>query len=108
MPRVSKATLEQEFCKLCWWLLERKIAYYRPEAVHESRWDDVITPDDIYDVQEIRYLTLARALGRTNTLVHKGYPGFEDMLEPPHDPMMEIDTARPSVQLAMAKLRKPK
>lgn len=98
----------EEHVRLSWWLIERKVAYYKPESVHPSRLDDVITPDDEYDIAEIRYLTLARALGRNNTLVHKGSPGFEDMLVPPHDPMMEIDENRPSVQLALAKLRMAK
>ncbi len=49
---------EREFAKLCWWLLERKVAYYKPELVHESWLEKVTCHDDDYDAGERRYLTL--------------------------------------------------
>lgn len=104
MPAARLTKDEKEHIKLSWWLLERKIAYYRPEAVHENWGDKYISPDDEYDEAEVRYLTLCRKLGRRNTLVHKGWPGFADMLLPPNTPMMEIDETRPSVKLVLAKL----
>jgi hypothetical protein len=82
------AKKEREFVKLCWWLIERKVAYYRPEAVHAS-WKPLLEcSDDDYDAAEQRYLTLCRELERDNTIVHKGYPGFEDV---PGAGMMEVD-----------------
>lgn len=92
---------EREHAKLCWWLIERKVAYYKPELVHISWRDKVTTSDDEYDAAEQRYLTLCRELGRDNTIVHKGYPGFEDV---PGEGMMEADMSRPSVQLVVHKL----
>jgi hypothetical protein len=98
-PRLSKK--EREFCQLCWWLIERKVAYYKPEAIHSSRHGDYVVSDEDYDAAEVRYLTLCRELGHENTIVHKGWPGFEDV---PGAGMMEIDDTRPSVQLVLAKL----
>ncbi len=97
--RLSKK--EREFAQLCWWLLERKIAYYKPEGVHESWGNTFTADDDTYDAAEQRYLTLCRELGRENTIVHKGYPGFEDV---PGSGMMEVDESRPSVQRVIYKL----
>lgn len=95
-------TSEQEFVALSWRLIEWKVAYYKPEAVHSSRYGDYTVSDDAYDAAEVRYLTLCRELGKPNTIVHKGWPGFEDLIGP--HTMMEVDTSRPSVQLVMAKL----
>jgi hypothetical protein len=97
----SQKALQSEYTALCWWLIERKVAYYMPEAVHSTRMKDMVVSDDIYDQQEKRYLTLCRELGRNNTIVHKGHPGFEDV---PGDGMMEVDVERPSVQLVLKKL----
>lgn len=94
----------EEHVQLSWWLIERKVAYYKPEAVHSSRAVDYEATDAEYDAAELRYLTLCRHLGHTNTIVHKGYPGFEGMTLPPNNPMMEIDITRPSVQLVLSKL----
>jgi hypothetical protein len=94
-----------EHTKLCWKLIEWKVAYYKPEYVHSSRRKDVEVPDDIYDEAEQRYLTLCRELHKPNTIVHKGHPGFEDV---PGDGMMEVDLARPSVQLVLHKLASKK
>jgi hypothetical protein len=92
---------EREFVKLCWWLIERKVAYYRPEAVHAS-WKPILEcSDDDYDAAEQRYLTLCRELERDNTIVHKGYPGFEDV---PGAGMMEVDETRQSVKVVIGKL----
>lgn len=99
---------EREFAKLCWWLIERKVAYYKPELVHESWRDKVTTHDDDYDAAEQRYLMLVRELlaeGKDwarNTIVHKRYPGFEDIDFT--DAMMEVDVKRPSVQRVIYKL----
>lgn len=105
---MKKSTPKQEHVKLCWKLIAYKVAYYQPESVHEQRKADYEIDDHTYDAYELRYLTLCRELGEQNTLVHKSYPGFEDMLTRPHDPMMEIDISRPSVQLVMMKLQSPK
>jgi hypothetical protein len=94
-----------EHITLGWWLLERKVAYYMPEAVHTSWGDRFVTPDDLYDQQEKRYLELCREHGKENTIVHKGYPGFEDV---PGSGMMEVDVTRPSVQLVLKKLGSPR
>ena len=93
---------EREFVRLGWWLIERKVAYYKPELVHESWLEKVTCHDDDYDAGERRYLTLCRELGRLNTIVHKKYPGFED-LDFSHA-MMEVDVSRPSVQLVIYRL----
>lgn len=118
MPRISKD--EKELCQLGWWLIERKVAYYKPEAVHTTRTNDYVVSDEEYDAAEERHLKLIRKLQLKNdkkppyegfvgpyplnSVVHKGWPGFEDMLEPPNRPMMEIDDTRPSVQLVLKKL----
>lgn len=73
-----------------------------PECVAESRRPDYVIDDDTYDAHELRYLTLCRKLGRPNSVVHKTYPGFEDVDY--STAMMEVDVTRPSVQLVMAKL----
>lgn len=113
--------LKKEFCALGWKLIEWKVAYYRPEAVHESRRADYEVSDETYDAAEVRYLTLCRKLQEVNakdplyadcgpyplnSVVHKGWPGFEDLVGP--HTMMEVDEDRPSVQLVMAKLGSPK
>jgi hypothetical protein len=99
MPRSSAS--QREHTALCWWLIERKVAYYMPEAVHTSWGAHFVVADDLYDQAEKRYLTLCRELGHRNTIVHKGHPGFEDV---PGDGMMEVDDTRPSVQLVLRKL----
>lgn len=115
MPSSSNAD-QEEHTRLSWRLIEWKVAYYRPESVHFSRRKDYEVSDDDYDAAEVRYLTLCRKLGLPNTLVHKGWPGFEDMYGThgtypggkPMRPMMEVDEDRPSVKLVMAKLSSPK
>lgn len=92
---------QKELNALSWWLIERKVAYYRPEAIHTTRMKDFVVTDDEYDAAEVRYLTLCRKLKQENTIVHKGWPGFEDV---PGPGMMEIDDTRPSVQLVLKKL----
>jgi hypothetical protein len=115
---------EKELCALGWKLIELKVAYYKPEVVHESRVKELTLSDDIYDAMEIRYLELIRKLRPKyakkwkdtpgmgvyplNSVVHKGYPGYEDMIQAPNTPMMEVDVKRPSVQLVMSKLSQPK
>jgi hypothetical protein len=99
---------EYEHLTLTWKLIEWKVAYYKPEAIHSSRLGDFEVSDEVYDAAELRYLTLCRKLGKRNTIVHKGWPGFQDLLGPPNTPMMEVDTDRPSVQLVLAKLGSPK
>jgi hypothetical protein len=105
MPSSSKD--EQEFRELGWRLIEWKVSYYKPEVVHPTRSKDCVVTDEVYDAAEVRYLTLCRKLNQLNTIVHKGWPGFEDLTEAGHA-MMEGDETRPSVQLVMAKLGSPK
>jgi hypothetical protein len=111
---------EKEFVALGWRLIELKVAYYMPEAVHESRRAANEVNDDDFDAMEIRYLELIRLLRPKyakkwkdipgmgvyplNSVVHKGYPGYEDLIEAPNAPMIEVDVKRPSVQLVIAKL----
>ncbi len=106
MPRLSKDA--REFNALSWRLIEWKVAYYLPERVHVS-WGEAFTvSDEEYDRAEVRYLTLCRKLQRPNTVVHKEWPGFEDIsLE---HAMTEVDETRPSVQLVITKLsnRRPR
>jgi hypothetical protein len=96
-------TKDGEHTRLGWRLIEWKVAYYLPEYVHKTRRDSVTVSDDEYDAAEVRYLTLCRELGKTNTVVHKVYPGFEDLA----GGMMEVDKERPSVQLVLRKLNSP-
>ena len=99
-------TEEQEHARLSWQIIEWKVAYYLPERVHPQRREDYEVSDDDYDAAEVRYLTLCRVLGHRNSVVHKKWPGFEDV-----DctyAMMEVDETRPSVQLVVAKLGSPK
>jgi hypothetical protein len=104
-PSCGTSPSEDEFVALCWKLIEWKVAYYRPEFVHRSRRKELVIDDETYDAHEQRYLTLCRELGKPNTIVHKGYPGFDDIEGPG---MMEVDMTRPSVQLVLRKLSSPK
>lgn len=97
--------LREEHVALSWRLIEWKVSYYLPDRVHPSRRKDYEIPDDEYDANEQRYLTLCRTLGIPNTIVHKSYPGFGDVAG---DGMMEVDESRPSIQLVLSKLGSPK
>lgn len=91
--------------ELGWKIIEWKVAYYKPEAVHKTRQADCELHDDLYDQYEQEYLRLCLKLGRDNTVVHKSY---ESIGEVPGDGMFEIEEARPSVKLVLAKLGSPK
>ncbi len=99
---MRRTKVEKEFCELGWRLIELKVAYYKPELVHESWLEKVTVSDDDYDAMEQRYLELCRKLSRRNTVVHKKYPGFDDVDYT--DAMMEVDTSRQSVQLVIYRL----
>ena len=103
---VANVTAEQEHTNLGWRIIEWKVAYYLPDRVHPSRRQDLEVSDDFYDEAEKRYLTLCRELGSRNSVVHKDWPGFEDVGT--EHAMMEVDEDRPSVQLVISKLRTPK
>jgi hypothetical protein len=119
---LSSSAEEQEFTALGWRLIEWKVAYYKPEYVHSSRFKDYDVTDEVYDAAEVRYLTLVRILREqraadpffadcphplvTNTIVHKKWPGFDDVGY--EHAMMEVDMTRPSVQLVVSKLSSPK
>lgn len=103
---VAQTTEEQERTQLGWRIIEWKVAYYKPECAHPQRRKDYEISDDDYDAAEVRYLTLCRVLGKRNSVVHKKWPGFEDV--DCTEAMMEADETRPSVQLVMAKLGSPK
>jgi hypothetical protein len=92
----------KEHAALSWKLIEWKVAYYKPEAVHPSRRKDYVIDDETYDAHERRYMTLCRKLGLPNTVVHKQYPEFP--VEPQDRPMMEVDVERNSVKLVLNKL----
>jgi hypothetical protein len=120
LPSASRE--EKEFAALSWKLIEWKVAYYFPEKVHKTWRKDCEVSDETYDAAEVRYLTLVRKLREQraadplyadcepplaiNTIVHKGWPGFEDIGT--EHAMVEVDETRPSVQLVMAKLGSPK
>lgn len=92
---------ERRHVELSWRLIEYKAMYYAPELVHASWHDHLTVSDELYDGLEVRYLGLCRETGRPNTIVHKAYPGYDDV---PGDGMMEIDRDRPSVRLVLRKL----
>lgn len=113
---VRRSKDEKEFCYLGWRIIELKVAYYKPEVVHLSWKDKVTVDDETYDAMELRYLELCMKLRAKhakenpgdppypwNTVVHKGWPGYEELCNEGHA-MMEVDESRPSVQLVMAKL----
>lgn len=97
---------EKEHTALSWWIIERKVAYYKPEHVHPSHGDTYTTSDDEYDAAEVRYLELCRKLKLPNSVVHKPWTGFEELVT--EHSMMEVDETRPSVQLVIKKLSSPK
>lgn len=99
-------TEAEEFVQLSWKIIEWKVAYYKPEHVHPSRRKDYEVSDEVYDEAEVRYLTLCRKLDHLNTVVHKGWPGFEDLVGP--HTMVEVDEDRYSVRLVISKLSSPK
>jgi hypothetical protein len=105
MPSSSSADRE-EFVALSWRLIEWKVAYYKGDLVNPARRKDYEVSDDEYDAAEVRYLTLCRQLKMPNTIVHKGWPGFEDVGY--EHAMMEVDEDRPSVRLVISKLSSPK
>ena len=89
-----------EYTELGWRLIEHKLMYYYPELIDEDYHKGLTIPDDEYDDLEIRYLTLCKKFGFNNTVVHKGYTGFEDVKG---DGMMEVDLKRPIVHLILRK-----
>lgn len=92
----------KRYVQIGWQIIEYKVAYYMPERVAETKRERYTISDALYDELEIEYLTLCKKLGKPNTLVHKTYPGFEDVDH--SKAMMEIDIERPSVQLVLEKL----
>lgn len=96
----------EEFVALSWRLIEWKVAYYKGDLVNPARRKDYEVSDDEYDAAEVRYLTLCRELMMPNTIVHKAWPGFNDVGY--EHAMMEVDESRPSVQLVISKLSSPK
>jgi hypothetical protein len=104
MRRLSAAAKRR--LELGWRIIEWKLMYYHPEKVHPSRRADYTISDEAYDEAEREYLTLCLKLKKINSVVHKTYPGFEKV---DHSyAMMEVDLSRPSVQLVLRKLGKPK
>lgn len=102
----SKAASTGEHVTLGWKIIAWKVAYYAPERVHPTRRKDYEIDDEAYDKAEVRYLELCRALGLPNTVVHKGWPGYEDLVT--EQTMVELDYERPSVRLVLSKLASPK
>ena len=93
---VERKEQVDQYNDLIWKIIEAKILYYQPDADWTEGFADGKMPTDAqYDELEKQYLTLCRELGEENSLVHKGYPGFEDI---PGDGMMEIDWEDPDVQ----------
>ncbi len=85
-----------DYNSLIWKIIEAKILYYQPDVEWKGGFVDSKMPTDAeYDMLEQSYLTLCRELEEENTLVHKTYPGFEDVVG---DGMMEIDWDDPDVK----------
>lgn len=95
---------ETELAHLSWRIIEWKVQYYRPDLVHESWGNEFIIDDATYDAHELRYLELCRITKSPNTLVHKGYPGYDDYA----NAMLELDMERPSVQRVIKYMSNPK
>lgn len=77
------------FSDLSWKIIEAKILYYQPDTSWDKSFiEQKMLTDAQYDEIEKQYLTTCRELGEENDLVHKSYPGFEDV---PGDGMMEVD-----------------
>jgi len=91
----------KRFIKLGWKLIEAKIMYYQPPPELASYVEDNMPTDEEYDKMEQEYLQLCIDLDEENTVVHKDYSGFENVRG---DGMVEIDTTRPSVDVALQKL----
>ncbi len=97
-PENNKA--KRRFIELTYRLIEYKIMYYYPEYIKAAYHSHLTIDDHSYDALEIEYLKLCLQLGYPNTIVHKGYPGLEDV---PGSGMEEVDFTRPAVHLIMRK-----
>jgi len=87
------------FSELSWKILEAKILYYDPVAELASL---PMLSDAEYDNLEVEYLKRCKAEGHVNYLVHKQYPGFEDVGF--DKACMEVDWNRPSSAVALNRL----
>lgn len=84
------------YIDLSWKIIEAKVLYYQPSTNWEQAFIDERMPTDAqYDLMEQEYLKACREIGENNDLVHKAYPGFEDV---PGDGMMEVDWEDPDVK----------
>jgi len=93
-------TDKQRHVFLSWEIIKHKLLYYAPHKKYLSKFKSI--SDDEYDAMEREYLTLCRKLNVPNTVVHKEYPGFEDIDY--SQAMMEVDVNRRSVQCVQDKL----
>lgn len=96
MATEQDGQLDNDYNDLIWQIIEAKILYYQPDVEWVGGFVDSRMPTDAeYDNLEQSYLTICREMGEENTLVHKQYPGFEDITG---EGMMEIDLEDPDVR----------
>jgi len=100
LPKDTTKRDKVRWIALAYMLIEYKIMYYYPELIKEGYRHGLTITDHEYDALELEYLTLCKSLKQKNTVVHKAYPGFEDVAG---EGMMEVDFKRPVVHLVMRK-----
>lgn len=71
-------TEREELTLIEWAILESKLAYYEPEAIHPSWKSDITTSDFTYDALESRAKVLAASLG-IEFVSHVGVPSTASM-----------------------------
>lgn len=77
--------------ELSWKLIELKLAYYRPDLLHDD-WLHLKVPDGLYDALEDEYLMLCEQLN----------------LRPTATEMVGFDDTKPSGRLVYSKLSQPR
>lgn len=100
MSTAERNSAKRRYIELSYRLIEYKIMYYYPDLISEGYHDGLTISDNEYDKLEMEYLRICKTLGYKNTIVHKGYPGLEDV---PGEGMFEVDFTRPAVHLVMRK-----
>ena len=79
---------DDEMFLLGWAIIELKLAYYRPDLIHDSWKPYVFQPDSFYDAVEDRYRMLCKSRGVPASAAD----------------MVDADLDRPSVRLAASML----
>lgn len=66
---------KERFVRLCWQILEMKMAYYLPHMVHSDWVKEYTVSDQIYDTLENEYRSLAQKLNLSpSACEHVGFP----------------------------------